>query len=140
MAVYYSQSFAAAIAEMTRARMANGGKLRVYSGTRPVNPDTEPTSQTLLVEFDIPAPAFNAPTYDAATDRIIMTGLPVPDAQSVGAGFATWARLTDNTGTPVYDGNCGVTGSNAMFKISSTNILINSAISISSHTFIQPKG
>lgn len=139
MAVYYSQSFAVAIAAMLRTRMANGGKLRVYDGTRPTTPDNAVTNQNMLVEFNIPAPAFNPPTYDEANNRIIMQGAAVADAIAENAGFAQWARLVDVDGAPVYDGNCGNASSSAMFKISNTNILAGSTISITSHAFIQPK-
>lgn len=139
MAVFYSQSFAVAIAEIVRTRMVNGGKLQVYDGIRPVTPDTAVTSQNLLVEFTIPGPAFDPPTYDAVTDRVVMEGKPISPASALAGGVATWARLLDNTGTPLYDGNCGNLLSNALFKISSTNILAGSQISIMSHAFIQPK-
>lgn len=139
MAVFYSQSFAVAIAEMLRTRMASGGKLQVFDGTRPATPDTAVTSQNMLVEFTIPGPAFEAPTFDAANNRVVMPGTPVSPATSMNAGFATWARLLDFTGTPVYDGNCGNLLSNALFKISNTNVQAGSSISVASHNFIQPK-
>jgi len=139
MAVFYSQSFATAIAQTLRTIMANGGKLRIYSGVRPTTPDDPVNPANLLVEFDIPAPAYNAPMFDAVLNRIVMQGAAVAEAIATGAGFAAWGRLSDSLDAPVIDGNAGNLTSDAMFKISSTNILAGSTIALSANTFIQPK-
>lgn len=139
MAVFYSQSFATAIVEMLRTRMANGGKLRVYDGTRPATPDVAVSTQNLLAEFDIPAPAFDAPVFDAVANVVVLPGLPIPTSPGLFNGIGLWARMSDSNNAPVYDGNCGNLNSSAMFKIVNTSIVVNAPISISAHSFTQPK-
>lgn len=139
MAVFYSISFATQIAETLRDRMALGGTIEIYNGARPVTPDTAVTSQTLLVEFEVPAPGFSAPVFDAANNRIVMTGNPIENEVAVSSGIALWGRMKDSDGAVVYDGNVGTLTTDAFFRIADTNISAGSAIRIASHVFFQPK-
>lgn len=104
---------------------ASAGLLKVYSGTRPANPDTAPTaSEVVLADFTLPNPAFGA----AASGSAALNSVTSVSASATGT--ATWFRATNSAGTAVFDGNVGTSGSD--LNLNSTSISTGVTVSISS--------
>lgn len=114
--------------------LANSGKLRIYSGTKPATADTALSGNTLLAELTMNATAFGAAVAGVATANAI-TGDSTADA----TGTATFFRLFQSNGTTVlWDGEVGTSGSD--LNINSTAIQAGAAVSVSAFTFTLSKG
>jgi len=86
-----------------------GGKLIIYDGTQPADPDAAPGA-TALVTFTLANPAFDASTDGTtyATAGVADASLPLSVAAS-NSGTATWFRFTKPNGTTgVIDGSVGL--------------------------------
>ena len=83
----------------------NGGNMKIYSGPRPLNPETGLTGDnSLLATLNFGNPAF------ASIVAGVMTANPLTGGVAIADGTAIWFRLykADNV-TPVLDGNCAQT-------------------------------
>lgn len=113
--------------------LANSGKLRVYSGTRPANPQTAITSQTLLAELTLNSTAFGAAVAGVATANAVTS-----DTAADATGTATWFRVVKSDGSTVlWDGDVGTSGSD--LNIATTSIVANAIIACTSLTYTQPE-
>ena len=127
---------AAAQTEMIDADTPDGGFLQVYSGTRPASPDTA-AAGTKLVEFELPNPAFGTPV-DGALGATAVANAVTPVA-ALANGTASWFRVTDNSGDPVFDGDVSDAAGSGDLKISNTAVTSGIDVSVVSLTFLQPK-
>ena len=82
------------------------GRLRIYGGTQPADTDTPVTSQPLLVDFQLPWPAFG--NAQDASPKAVAVANSIPNVVAVGSGTATWFRVVTKSGVAVFDGNVGV--------------------------------
>lgn len=131
-------AIAAAAAIVARPDAGSGpGKIRVYDGVQPANPNTAISGQTLLVEFALPDPAYGAPVD--TTPGAVATGNAIAPATAVGNGTATWYRVLDSDNNAVWDGDAGSLASSASLKLSNTTITTGVEITVVSSTFTQPK-
>lgn len=107
------------------------GKLRIYSGTQPTNPDVAIGSQVLLAELTLSSPAFgNAADLNPgarATANAITS-----DTSANATGTATWFRVVNQAGTAIIDGSVGTSG--ADLNIATTSIVSGATVSVSSWT------
>lgn len=103
---------------------AGAGLVRIYDGTRPA---TCGTATTLLAELTCSDPA-----CAAASGGVLTFSAITADSSANATGTATWFRVVDSTGTCVYDGNCGTSGSDLNFN--STAISTGQQVSITSMT------
>lgn len=111
--------------DLITAAIGTGGKLAVYSGTRPTNVDTALSGNTKLVEFTLNNPA----CAGAASPGVIVLSVSPPiSATAVAGGTATFYRLTDSSGVVVQDGAVGTSG--ADLNLSSTTIVSGEVVSI----------
>lgn len=117
----------------------NDGYLRLYSGTQPIDADTEIDSQILLAEIRFANPAFDA-AEDAEPGSITANADISNMTQDVSAnasGTATWFRALANDGTsPVFDGSAG-TGTHDLV-LNSNVISPGAAVEIESCQIKQP--
>lgn len=107
----------------------NGGFLDIYSGTRPTDPDTALSGNTLLASLGFNATAFGAA---AGTTTVTKTANAITSDSSADAtGTATFFRAfkSDHT-TAVVDGDVGTSGTDAI--INSTSIVAATTVSCSS--------
>lgn len=115
------------------ARLLDGGKLRIYTGTKPAGPDTPITTQTLLAEFTLANPC--AP---AAVNGVL--AFTAPAATTVLAdGTAAWYRLLTSADAPMHDNTAGDAADNAAMTISNKNLVQNATLSISNFSYTEPK-
>lgn len=98
--------------------------IRGYDGIRPA---TGGTATTLLFELTCTDPAAAAPSGGVLTFSTITA-----DSSANATGTATWFRVVDSTGTVVFDGDIGTSGSD--LNLTTTSIVATQPVSISSAT------
>jgi len=116
---------------------AGNGRLDIFTSPRPPTPDSDVTTQILLVSFPLAKPAFG----DAEE---VLTGggatlNTVPAAEPVGSGEANWFRVYDGDGNAVFDGGV-FTHPAADLEVSTLDIEIGTPVTIVNLSFIQPHG
>jgi hypothetical protein len=125
-------SFTAANAELAGlAPLMNGGLIQVFSGPMPANANTPLSStNTLLVTFGLPSPAFGPPI--TAT----ITAQPIPQATAVATALPSFARIYQNDGmTVVMDLTAGGPGSGAEVLLSAAAIIGGASVSCLAFTY-----
>src|SRR5690606_12879916 len=103
------------------------GLLNIYSGTRPANPDTAVTDQTLLAQLTL-----SDPSASAASGGVLTFSEITDDSSADASGTATWFRVTDSGGNAVIDGDVDTSGSD--LNLNSTSIVQGGTVEISSFT------
>lgn len=117
---------------------ASSGSVEIYNGARPADPSVAVTSQTKLVDFVLPEPAFGDAV--AVSGGATATAEAVDPVNAAAAGTASWFRVFDGDGDVVFDGDVTDTAGAGDMKVSSTTIVSGIEVSIVSFTFTQPKG
>lgn len=113
--------------------LANTGYLRIYSSTQAADADTAVGAQVLLAELRFGSTAFGGAVAGVATANAI-----TQDSSADATGTATWFRVLKSDGTTVlWDGSVGT--SSADLVLTTTSIVANAAVAISSLTFTHPK-
>lgn len=136
-------SAAAAIAACNSINeLINGGDgaatLRIYEGSRPAKVDDPITNQKLLVEFELPDPAFQDAVDTEAGGHA--TANPIDPVQALATGTAQFFRVFDGEGNGVFDGDVTDTNGNGDLKLSSTAIIQGIDVTVVSFTTTMPKG
>jgi hypothetical protein len=116
--------------------LVNSGKVRIYSGTQPTDPDTGLSGNTLLAELTLSATAF-APSVDATGKATATANTITADSSADAAGTAAWFRAVNSGGTAVIDGSVSTSG--ADMNLNSVNVTLGANVSISSWTFTMPE-
>ncbi len=98
----------------------------------PVSPEDEPTGR-LLCEFQCSLPAFHKAQDGVTASRIITGAVAKED------GTATWARLCDADGDAVIDCDVGLSESDAVVRLSSTNFNVGRQVGINSIVIVMPR-
>lgn len=102
-------------------------KLRIYSGTRPANPNTA-ISGTLLAELTC-----NATFAAAASGGVLTLNAITSDTSADNTGTASHFRLWKSDGTTaVLDGNVSTSGSD--MNLDNTSIVATATVAVSSFT------
>ncbi len=99
------------------------GKLRIYSGSQPANPDVAITTQVLLVEFILGDPAFGAAADANPGGRA--TANAIADVAATMTGEAAWFRALDSDNNAVTDGDVTATGGGGDCQLNSISIVQN---------------
>lgn len=117
-----------------RARLLDGGFLRLYTGTQPASPDTAVSTQTLLSTHAL------AGTSAPAASAGVLTFSAIGDDTSADAtGTPTWGRFFKADGvTAVVDGSAGIASDNANITLNAVPIQQGARVSVTSATFGQP--
>jgi hypothetical protein len=125
------------------AALANGGTVKIYAGTQPVDANTAVGAQTLLATLTFGSTAFAASVASGTTPtrKATATANSIADDTSADAtGTATWFRCLKSDGTTVImDGSCGVTGSGADMELATTSLVIGEDVPITNFTLSQPE-
>jgi hypothetical protein len=136
LATRITNAAAIAACNAITALIGSGAKLRIYSGTQPVNADTGLSGNTLLAELALSATPFGSAVD--ATDKATATANAVTaDSSADAAGTATWFRVVTSGGTTIWDGSVGTSG--ADLNLNSVSITLGANVSISGWTFTMPE-
>ena len=141
MALKFSDSAAIAACNAIVDALDTGtgsGSIEIYNGSRPANPSVAISSQTKLVDFVLPEPAFG--NAAAVSGGATATANAVTPVNAVAAGTASWFRAFDGDNNALFDGDVTDTTGSGDMKVSSTTIVNGIEVSIVSFTFTQPKG
>lgn len=134
MALRVSNAARSSLADALRLLVDGGagaGKIRVYSGTQAVGPDTAIGAQVLLAEFTLVDPSFGAAVNG------VTTLLSVPRSTTgLAAGTATWFRVLDSNNVAIVDG--AVSTSGAEMNLNTTTISVSVAVDLTSGTITMP--
>lgn len=92
--------------------IGSGAYFRIYSGTKPTNPDTAKAGNTLLAELALSASPFAAASAGAAAMNTITA-----DTSANATATATWASIENGAGTTRYiDIEVGTSGADLNFN------------------------
>jgi hypothetical protein len=105
---------------------AGAALMRIYDGSRPA---TCGTATTLLAELTCSDPA------GSVASQVLTFGAITSDASANATGTATWHRLVDSTGTCVFDGSTGTSGSD--LNLNSTSISTGQQVACSAYTITE---
>jgi len=120
------------------AALANGGTLRLYSGSQPAEADAAPTG-TLLASGALPNPAFGAATDGAPGG--VATAAAIAAITASAPGTLGWFRVLSSGGATIWDGNIGLGASGADMIVAGASLAVvaGSSITISSLTVTMPE-
>jgi len=123
-------SDAAANAEANAlAALANGGYLRIYSGSQPADANTPLSGQVLLASL-----RFGTPAFGSASAGVLTANAITQEIDAAASGAAAWYRVLKSDGTTVlWDGSVGT--ANADIVMPTVNIEQHAIVSISSLSF-----
>ena len=96
--------------------------IKLYTGTKPTDPDTAITTQTLLGTLTCSDPA------GTVSGRTLTFGTITMDSAADATGTATWARLADSAGVAVIDIDITTTGGGGFGQMNTTSIVIGGPI------------
>lgn len=124
MAIKYSASIIGNRLSSTNTDIGAGGKLRIYTGSRPANVGTAISTQTMLSESVCGTP-FGTVGSGA------LTASAIANATAAATGTAVWFRIFKADGTTAcVDGDVGTSGTDLV--LSSTSINSGQTVAISS--------
>lgn len=116
------------------ARLEDGGKLRIYSGTAPTRGDDALSGNTLLAELTL-----NATSAPAAVNGVLTYNAITADASADATGTATFFRTLKADGTTVVrQGTVGTATSDLV--LNSTAIQAGAQVSVTAFTHTVPRG
>lgn len=120
--------------------LANGGQVRIYSGTQPaVNGAVPAASQTVLATFSLADTAFNASTASGAGAIATAAGTPITQPQANASGTAGYASLHQSNGTVIHTGSVTVTGGGGDYEIQSLSITQGQQVRLTGMTITLPQ-
>jgi len=95
------------------------GKLQIYDGAQPANPDVAVTTQTKLAELTLNDPAFGA-AADAEPGAIATAEAITDDSAADASGTPAWFRAVDSDGLAVIDGSAGTADTDLILDAATT--------------------
>jgi hypothetical protein len=126
MAIKFDTTTRNAEMDAVTTRVGTSARLRVYNGTRPANPGTAITSQTMLVELTC-----NATAFAPAASGGVLTANAISNGTAAATGTASWFRLFQSNGTTaIVDGDVGTSGSD--LNLNNTSIATSQTVSVTS--------
>lgn len=126
----YSDEFANAAVDAMAAKL-NGGSIKIYDGTQPLNPGVAITTQVLLA-----VPTFGSPAFNPASGGVGIAK-PITSGTGLAAGTATWFRACKSDGTPMFDGSAGGEGSDLF--LASPTISVGAPVPVTSFQITEEK-
>jgi len=115
---------------------AGAGKLQIYDGAQPANPDIAVTTQTKLAELTLSDPAFGAAADDNPGGKATADTI-TDDSSADATGTAAWFRAVDSDGNAVIDGSAGT--ADADLILATTSIVAGQPVQVDSWTVTMPE-
>lgn len=114
-----------------RLDLTSAGTIKIYTGTRPANPNAAITG-TLLATVNLAATAFGSASNGVATivDPAAVT--------AVATGTATHFRAANGAGTAVFDGDVTATGGGGDLTLATTSITSGLSVDVTGGTVTVP--
>jgi hypothetical protein len=117
----------------------DGGKIDIYSGTRPTNADTVLSGNTLLGTLTL-----NATAFGAASGGVLTAAAITSDTSADATGTATWFRMyvvgenpaTASTTLKRLDGSVGTSGTDMI--LDNTSISLGGTIALTALSYTHP--
>lgn len=107
--------------------IGSSGKLRIYDGTQPTNPDTALSSNNLLADLALSS------TFAAGASSGVLTASAITsDSSADNTGTATFASLLTSANVRKIDMSVGTSGTDMI--LNTTSIVAGAAVSCSSLT------
>lgn len=103
------------------------GRLRIYDGTQPTNPDTALGAQVLLADL-----ACSATFAAGAASGVLTASAITADSSADATGTATWGSFTTSGGTRKVDFSVGTSG--ADLNLNTVAIQSGAQVSVSAAT------
>jgi len=125
MALKYAVTLKNGRLDQITSAISTSGLLRIYSGTRPTNPDTALSGNTVLAEL-----ALSSAFAPGASSGVLTASTITADSSADATGTATFFSLLTSGGTRKVDGDVGTSGSD--LNLNTTSIVAASQVSVSS--------
>lgn len=121
------------------AALANGGTLKIYTGTQPTDANTALGAQTLLATLTLGSPAFAASAASGSAGSRVVTATAntiTGDTSADATGTAAWFRVLKSNGTSIlFDGSVGVSGCD--LNLATTSLVTGEDVEITSFAITQ---
>lgn len=109
------------------------GRIRIYTGAQPADPDAGIGGATLLAELLMSNPAFGASIDQAPGARATANAIS-DDVSADATGTAAWFRVVDRDNNGVMDGDVTATAGGGDMELNSVAISAGAVVSITSFT------
>ena len=109
-----------------------GGKLKIYSGTKPT-PGASITDQVLLATI-----TFADPCGTISGNTLTFAFAGSGEAQCAAGGTATWARFTSSADVFCADADVSDTNGNGVIKIDSVTLYQNGTVRVLNGVLLEP--
>lgn len=133
MALFFSAPTAHAMLDVITARADAGSgaaKIRIFSGTMPVNADTALAGNTLLAELTCTDPCASP----SASKTLTLSPI-TQDSSADASGTATFFRLVDSTNLVIVQGDVTATGGGGALEMNTTSIIAGGPVQITAASF-----
>lgn len=131
MALTFTTDVKNARADAISTQVGSNGKIRIYSGTVPVDANAALSSNnTLLAEL-----ACSATFAAAASGGVLTVNTITPDSAADATGTASFFRILKSDNTVILQGAVGTSG--AELNLNTTSISAGAAVSINSFTLTE---
>lgn len=121
----YSEALVNARLDAITTAIGSSGKLKIYSGTQPTDPDTALGAQVLLASLALSTTAAGAASGGTLTFSAISN-----DASADNTGTAAWFSVTTSADARVIEGTVGLSSTDMI--IDNTSITAGQIVSCSS--------
>jgi tRNA-binding EMAP/Myf-like protein len=127
MALKYSTALNNARQNQITTLLGTAGTLNIYSGTRPANPQTAMSGNTLLATLNLSNPA----AAGAASGVLTFSAIAQDNAANA-TGTATWFSVQDGSSNRIIEGDVSGIGGGGDLQLSSTSIVVGGPVLVSS--------
>lgn len=123
----YKETLVNAQLDEITAAIGSNGKLRIYSGTQPTDPDTALSGNTLLADL-----ALSATAAGSAASGVLTLSSITADSSADATGTATFGSLLTSANARIVDFSVGTSGSD--LNLNTVSIVSGAQVSVSSFT------
>lgn len=137
--VIFSEGATIARLDFTHGEIGADGRLEVFSGPMPANPQVPLTTQVKLLEFDFAALAFGPAAISGKSAAAVANGLPI-SAPGLANGDAVWFQVVQDGGEIVYIGDVSGSLGNGILKMATTTVVSGVNATLVAYTGRLPTG